>query len=71
MWRDLNVYNELGMPAVTFGPGQGTGAGNVSIAVDDLASCARIFARTALEICSTPRAGARRPGRTLSAGPGS
>jgi acetylornithine deacetylase/succinyl-diaminopimelate desuccinylase-like protein len=68
MWRDLNVYNELGMPAVTFGPGQGTGAGNVSIAVDDLVSCARIFARTALEICSTPRAGARRPGRTLSAG---
>jgi acetylornithine deacetylase/succinyl-diaminopimelate desuccinylase-like protein len=55
MWRDLNVWNEMGMPAVTFGPGQGTGSGNVSIAADDLVACARIYLRTALEICRTPR----------------
>ncbi|MEQ4304676.1 M20/M25/M40 family metallo-hydrolase [Plantactinospora sp. B6F1] len=55
MWRDLNVWNELGMPAVTYGPGQGTGGGNVSIAADDLAACARVYLRTAIEICGTPR----------------
>jgi acetylornithine deacetylase/succinyl-diaminopimelate desuccinylase-like protein len=68
MWRDLNVFNEMGMPAVTFGPGQGTGAGNVSIAVTDLVDCARIFARTALSICSTPRGSGRRstPGPSVA-----
>ena len=51
MWRDLNVWNELGVPAVTFGPGTGTGGGNSSIAVADLMRCARVYARTALAVC--------------------
>lgn len=55
MWRDLNVWNEMGMPAVTYGPGQGTGGGNVAIAAGDLAACARVYLRTALEVCGTPR----------------
>ncbi|MPZ26706.1 MAG: M20/M25/M40 family metallo-hydrolase [Micromonosporaceae bacterium] len=55
MWRDLNVWNELGVPAVTFGPGVGTGGGNAAIAVADLIACARIYARTALEVCARPR----------------
>ncbi|WP_213453536.1 M20/M25/M40 family metallo-hydrolase [Rhizomonospora bruguierae] len=56
MWRDLNVWNEMGMPAVTFGPGQGTGAGNVAIVEADLHACARIYLRTALAVCAAPRA---------------
>lgn len=51
MWRDLNVFNEMGIPAVTFGPGGGTGGGNRGLLIDELVAAARIYARTALAIC--------------------
>jgi acetylornithine deacetylase/succinyl-diaminopimelate desuccinylase-like protein len=54
MWRDINVWNELGIPAVTFGPGAGTGGGNARIPITALAQCARIYARTALAVCQGP-----------------
>lgn len=52
MWRDVNVWNELGVPAVTFGPGVGTGGGNVSMSEKDLVAASRIYARVAAAICS-------------------
>lgn len=55
MWRDLNVFNEMGIPAVTFGPGGGTGGGNRGLGVDELVGAARIYARTALAICGVGR----------------
>lgn len=55
MWRDLNVWNELGMPAVTFGPGVGTGGGNASLPLDDLAKASRIYLRVMTDICQRPR----------------
>jgi acetylornithine deacetylase/succinyl-diaminopimelate desuccinylase-like protein len=51
MWRDLNIFNEMGIPSITFGPGGGSGGGNRGLGVDDLVSAARIYARTALRIC--------------------
>lgn len=51
MWRDINVWNELGIPSVTYGPGTGTGAGNARLRVDDLLACARVYARVALGLC--------------------
>lgn len=51
MWRDLNVFNEMGIPAVTFGPGGGTGGGNRGITVDELVAASRIYARTAMAMC--------------------
>lgn len=51
MWRDLNVFNEMGIPSVTFGPGGGTGGGNRGLAIDDLVAAARIYARAAVDIC--------------------
>ncbi len=57
MWRDINVFNELGIPAVTYGPGGGTGGGNVGLAVADLARAARAYTRIALDVCSRPRGG--------------
>jgi acetylornithine deacetylase/succinyl-diaminopimelate desuccinylase-like protein len=53
MWRDLNVFNEMGIPAVTFGPGAGTGGGNRGLTVDELVAASRIYARTAMAICGT------------------
>lgn len=55
MWRDINVWNELGMPAVTFGPGVGTGGGNARLSIEELAQAARIYLRVMTEVCELPR----------------
>lgn len=51
MWRDTNVWNELGVPAAMYGPGAGSGGGGVSVNVDDLHKASLVYAGTALELC--------------------
>jgi len=53
MWRDINPYNELGIPSLTYGCGAGAGGGNVCFGVDDMVKAAKVYALTALEICNT------------------
>lgn len=43
---------------MTYGPGGGTGGGNVGIAVADLVRATRAYARIALAICARARTGA-------------
>lgn len=50
MWRDSNVWNELGIPAAMYGPGGGTGGGGRIVTVDDLYRSSQVYAATALEI---------------------
>lgn len=50
MWRDNNVWNEMGVPAAMYGPGGGTGGGGRSIEIEDLAAAAEVYALTALEV---------------------
>ncbi len=64
MWRDLNIFNEVGIPAVTFGPPRRTpgggpwrGGDDRFFTKDDLLEAARIYALTALAICNTPGGG--------------
>ncbi len=52
MWRDINVWNELGIPSVTYGPGLGTGGGNAALSVTELAAASRVYLRTMLALCS-------------------
>lgn len=53
MWRDINVFNELGIPAVTYGPAPGAGRyGNICVALDDLYKAAKTYAMIALDLCS-------------------
>jgi acetylornithine deacetylase/succinyl-diaminopimelate desuccinylase-like protein len=55
MWRDTNPFNELGIPAVTYGP-PGSVAGKWGrTAIADLLRAARVYARTALELCAAAR----------------
>jgi acetylornithine deacetylase/succinyl-diaminopimelate desuccinylase-like protein len=54
MWRDVNVFNELKIPAVTYGPAASAGGGNYSMLAEDLYRAARIYAATALDLCSRP-----------------
>jgi acetylornithine deacetylase/succinyl-diaminopimelate desuccinylase-like protein len=51
MWRDTNVWNELGVPAAMYGPGAGSGGGGVSVNVDDLHKAALVYAGAAYELC--------------------
>src|SRR5205823_4659905 len=55
MWRDTNPFNELGIPAVTYGPAAGVGGGLFWAEVDDFVHAARVYARMALDLCDRPR----------------
>ncbi len=51
MWRDVNPYNEAGIPSLTYGPSASTGGGNFAMTVNDLNRSARVYARAALAYC--------------------
>jgi acetylornithine deacetylase/succinyl-diaminopimelate desuccinylase-like protein len=59
MWRDLNVYNEVGIPSVTYGPPLGLSSEGWSyfIRAEDIVRAAKLYALVALEVCSRPRLG--------------
>ncbi len=59
MWRDINVFNELRIPAVTYGPAASAGGGTYSMLAEDLYRAARVYAATALDLCSRDRPGRR------------
>ncbi len=54
MWRDTNVYNRVGIPALTFGPSRGQAAvqGTGYMDLDNMLEGAKIYALTALSICA-------------------
>jgi len=55
MWRDTNCFNELKIPAVTIGPGTGTGGGNMKMPIEGLVQSSRLYALIAMDICSQLR----------------
>ena len=57
MWRDLNVFNEVGIPSLTYGPGASVGGGNLSMRLTDLHTAAKVYALTALDVCNRDRDG--------------
>jgi len=63
MWRDVNVFNEAGMPSATYGPGASTGMygqqGAIFVTVDELVAVSKVYALTALDLCNRERAGTR------------
>jgi acetylornithine deacetylase/succinyl-diaminopimelate desuccinylase-like protein len=56
MWRDVSVFNEMGIPAVTYGPPRAFE--RCAMRVQDLVNAARVYARIALNVCNQvkPRA---------------
>jgi acetylornithine deacetylase/succinyl-diaminopimelate desuccinylase-like protein len=52
MWRDHNVFNEAGIPALTYGPPGVAGAGTFAVRKKDLLRCSRVYALTALAMCA-------------------
>lgn len=52
MWRDINVFNEVGIPAATYGPAAGAGEGNYYVHLDNLYRAAQVYAMVALDLCN-------------------
>lgn len=48
MWRDHNVFNEYGVPSLTYGPPRQTPS------LESLMQCTRAYAAIALEVCMRP-----------------
>jgi acetylornithine deacetylase/succinyl-diaminopimelate desuccinylase-like protein len=51
MWRDHLVFNEVGIPALTYGPTSVVGAGRFTMPRGDLVHAARVYALTAVALC--------------------
>jgi acetylornithine deacetylase/succinyl-diaminopimelate desuccinylase-like protein len=56
MWRDTNIFNAAGIPALTYGPSRGSAAvqGTGFFELDQLVAAAKIYALTALDLAGTP-----------------
>jgi acetylornithine deacetylase/succinyl-diaminopimelate desuccinylase-like protein len=52
MWRDLNVFNELGIPALTYGPRSTTHSFKRALSIESMYQAACVYARTAVELCN-------------------
>jgi acetylornithine deacetylase/succinyl-diaminopimelate desuccinylase-like protein len=53
MWRDISPFNEMGIPAITYGPG--VAVDELALRVDDLVTAANVYARLALILCQTEK----------------
>jgi acetylornithine deacetylase/succinyl-diaminopimelate desuccinylase-like protein len=52
MWRDLNVFNEVGIPALTYGPRGASHSHKRALTADVLYQAACAYARIAVELCN-------------------
>lgn len=51
MWRDSNIFAELGIPVVNYGPRSASHALRRALTIESLYQAACVYARTALTIC--------------------
>lgn len=50
MWRDVNIFNELGIPAITYGPRSESYPHKLSISMESLYKAACVYARTVVDL---------------------
>ncbi|MPZ76759.1 MAG: M20/M25/M40 family metallo-hydrolase [Deltaproteobacteria bacterium] len=57
MWRDINIFNEVGIPAATFGMPRKSAPDVVErfVEIKDIVDAAKMYALVALEICGSNR----------------
>jgi acetylornithine deacetylase/succinyl-diaminopimelate desuccinylase-like protein len=51
MWRDLLPFNEMGIPAITYGPARSISDG-FKMSIDNLKTAAQVYAEIAIDLCS-------------------
>jgi hypothetical protein len=59
MWRDINPYNELGVPAITYGFPTGYSVEGAKydinlfrVKIEDMINAAKVYALLILDICN-------------------
>jgi acetylornithine deacetylase/succinyl-diaminopimelate desuccinylase-like protein len=55
MWRDLNCFNEMRIPSLTYGPGVSVGGGIFRMPIETLITGSKLYVTTALDLCSQDR----------------
>ena len=55
MWRDANAFNELGIPALSYGPRSASHASKKSFKIQDLVNASLVYARIAMDLCNQDR----------------
>jgi acetylornithine deacetylase/succinyl-diaminopimelate desuccinylase-like protein len=61
MWRDINAFNEVGIPALTYGPRSTSHSFKRALSIDSLYKSACAYARIAVEVCSEEKVRPLRP----------
>ncbi len=51
MWRDVNIFNEVGIPAITYGPRSESHSEKRSFKIDSLYQAACVYARLIVDLC--------------------
>ena len=55
MWRDLNIFNEVGIPSVCYGPGRQkelySGWQDRAMKISDLVEATKVYALTIMSLC--------------------
>lgn len=51
MWRDINIFNEVGIPAVTYGPTRASVNNQAGVDENEIYQVALIYAASALALC--------------------
>ena len=55
MWRDTNIFIEMGIPAISYAPRSATHATRRSMKAEWLYQAALVYARIALDLCNQPK----------------
>ena len=55
MWRDINCFNEMRIPSITYGPGVSVGGGIFRMPIDTLITGTKLYVTTALDLCNRER----------------
>jgi acetylornithine deacetylase/succinyl-diaminopimelate desuccinylase-like protein len=55
MWRDINCFNELRIPSLTYGPGVSSGGGKYAMKIDNMILGSKLYALTAIDLCCRDR----------------
>jgi hypothetical protein len=50
MWRDINAFNEVGIPAMTYGPRSRALGGKRALPIESLYQAALLYARIAIDL---------------------
>ena len=55
MWRDINCFNEMRIPSLTYGPGVSSGGGKYAMKIENMFLGSKLYAQIAIDLCNRQR----------------